>query len=293
MDILSIVLPVLIGAVIGYCTNYLAIRMLFHPYKAVKIGKWTLPFTPGIIPKNQSRVASAVGTAVSEQLLTKDVIYESFHRDGSGKKLIAQMVSTVCESEKSVSELLPPGGTQDEILEGVRDYLARTIMEKISGLDMVLLTSQIGREAIDSLISNRPFLSMFLNDSTQNMIYEKLGQAAKDYVDRNGEEIIRQFVTEYLTEMKEKPLKEIIESTSQKEKVESVLSEVIEHLALRYGESLLDQVDVKEITRRRIEEMQVDEVETLVLSVMKHELQAVINLGALIGAVIGTINVFI
>ncbi|MBR2735861.1 MAG: DUF445 family protein [Firmicutes bacterium] len=293
MDILSIVLPVLIGAVIGYCTNYLAIRMLFHPYKAVKIGKWTLPFTPGIIPKNQSRVASAVGTAVSEQLLTKDVIYESFHRDGSGKKLIAQMVSTVCESEKSVSELLPPGGTQDEILEGVRDYLARTIMEKISGLDMVLLTSQIGREAIDSLISNRPFLSMFLNDSTQNMIYEKLGQAAKDYVDRNGEEIVRQFVTEYLAEMKEKPLREIIESTSQKEKVESLLSEVIEHLALRYGESLLDQVDVKEITRRRIEEMQVDEVETLVLSVMKHELQAVINLGALIGAVIGTINVFI
>ena len=293
MDILSIVLPVLIGAVIGYCTNYLAIRMLFHPYKAVKIGKWTLPFTPGIIPKNQSRVASAVGTAVSEQLLTKDVIYESFHRDGSGKKLIAQMVSTVCESEKSVSELLPPGGTQDEILEGVRDYLARTIMEKISGLDMVLLTTQIGREAIDSLISNRPFLSMFLNDSTQNMIYEKLGQAAKDYVDRNGEEIVRQFVTEYLAEMKEKPLREIIESTSQKEKVESLLSEVIEHLALRYGESLLDQVDVKEITRRRIEEMQVDEVETLVLSVMKHELQAVINLGALIGAVIGTINVFI
>lgn len=293
MDILNIVLPVLIGAVIGYCTNYLAIRMLFHPYKAVKIGKWTLPFTPGIIPKNQSRVASAVGNAVSEQLLTKDVIYESFHRDGSGKKLIAQMVSTVCESEKSVSELLPPGGTQDEILEGVRDYLARTIMEKISGLDMVLLTSQIGREAIDSLISNRPFLSMFLNDSTQNMIYEKLGQAAKDYVDRNGEEIVRQFVTEYLAEMKEKPLREIIESTSQKEKVESLLSEVIEHLALRYGESLLDQVDVKEITRRRIEEMQVDEVETLVLSVMKHELQAVINLGALIGAVIGTINVFI
>ena len=93
--------------------------------------------------------------------------------------------------------------------------------------------------------------------------------------------------------MKEKPLKEIIESTSQKEKVESLLSEVIEQLALRYGESLLDQVDVKEITRRRIEEMQVDEVETLVLSVMKHELQAVINLGALIGAVIGTINVFI
>ena len=39
--------------------------------------------------------------------------------------------------------------------------------------------------------------------------------------------------------------------------------------------------------------MDVRELEDLVLSVMKNELQAVINLGALIGAVIGTVNIFI
>ena len=40
----------LIGAVIGYFTNYLAVKMLFHPRKAIKVGKFTLPFTPGAIP---------------------------------------------------------------------------------------------------------------------------------------------------------------------------------------------------------------------------------------------------
>ena len=35
------------------------------------------------------------------------------------------------------------------------------------------------------------------------------------------------------------------------------------------------------------------ELEDIVLSVMKNELRAVVNLGALIGAIIGVINVFI
>ena len=64
-------------------------------------------------------------------------------------------------------------------------------------------------------------------------------------------------------------------------------------MAVRYADTLLDQVDIKEITRQRIEEMKVNEVEALVMTVMKHELRAVINLGALIGAVIGIVNIFL
>ena len=70
--ILNILVPILLGAAIGYFTNDLAIHMLFRPRTAKFIGKWQLPFTPGIIPKNQSRIAGAVGDAVSEQLFTAD-----------------------------------------------------------------------------------------------------------------------------------------------------------------------------------------------------------------------------
>ena len=52
-------------------------------------------------------------------------------------------------------------------------------------------------------------------------------------------------------------------------------------------------IDVSSLVEKKINEMDVRELEDLVLSVMKNELQAVINLGALIGAVIGTVNIFI
>ncbi|MBR1391791.1 MAG: DUF445 family protein [Lachnospiraceae bacterium] len=74
MKLLHIILPILIGAVIGYCTNYLAIKMLFHPHREIRIGTWRLPFTPGIIPKNQKRIAGAVANAVSAALT--DIIVE-------------------------------------------------------------------------------------------------------------------------------------------------------------------------------------------------------------------------
>ena len=38
MEILHIILPLLLGAVIGYVTNYIAVKMLFRPYSPVKIG---------------------------------------------------------------------------------------------------------------------------------------------------------------------------------------------------------------------------------------------------------------
>ena len=40
-----------IGAVIGYVTNLIAVKMLFYPINPVYIGKFRLPFTPGIIAR--------------------------------------------------------------------------------------------------------------------------------------------------------------------------------------------------------------------------------------------------
>ena len=64
----------LIGAVIGYCTNYIAVKMLFRPYHPVKLCGRTLPFTPGIIPKRQPDLAKAVGKAVGENLFGEEEI---------------------------------------------------------------------------------------------------------------------------------------------------------------------------------------------------------------------------
>ncbi|MGB3238424.1 MAG: DUF445 family protein [Geitlerinemataceae cyanobacterium] len=68
--VLELSLPPILGGIIGYFTNDLAINMLFRPYKPVYIGKRRLPFTPGLIPRNQSRLAQRVSDTIMSSLLT-------------------------------------------------------------------------------------------------------------------------------------------------------------------------------------------------------------------------------
>lgn len=63
-----------IGALIGYCTNWLAVKMLFRPREEKYIFGFKVPFTPGVIPKGKKRLAAAVSKVVNEQLLTKEAV---------------------------------------------------------------------------------------------------------------------------------------------------------------------------------------------------------------------------
>jgi uncharacterized membrane protein YheB (UPF0754 family) len=62
--------PPLAGAVVGYFTNDVAIKMLFRPYTAKYIGKYRVPFTPGLIPSNQERLATRISDTIMGSLLT-------------------------------------------------------------------------------------------------------------------------------------------------------------------------------------------------------------------------------
>ncbi|MEL4894823.1 DUF445 domain-containing protein [Crocosphaera sp. Alani8] len=68
----TIIIPPVAGSIIGYFTNDIAINMLFRPYKAIYIGKRRLPFTPGLIPRNQERLAQKVSDTIMGSLLTPE-----------------------------------------------------------------------------------------------------------------------------------------------------------------------------------------------------------------------------
>lgn len=62
--------PPILGGIIGYFTNDIAIKMLFRPYQATFIGGRRVPFTPGLIPRNQERLATRVSETIMGSLLT-------------------------------------------------------------------------------------------------------------------------------------------------------------------------------------------------------------------------------
>ncbi|MEB3340069.1 DUF445 family protein [Okeania sp.] len=62
--------PPIAGGIIGYFTNDIAIKMLFRPYRPYYIFRRKLPFTPGLIPSNQERLAKRVADTIMGSLLT-------------------------------------------------------------------------------------------------------------------------------------------------------------------------------------------------------------------------------
>jgi uncharacterized membrane protein YheB (UPF0754 family) len=72
VNFLALLIPPVAGGIIGYFTNDLAITMLFRPYRAIYIGKNKLPFTPGLIPSNQERLAKKVSDVIMGSLLTPE-----------------------------------------------------------------------------------------------------------------------------------------------------------------------------------------------------------------------------
>nr|WP_041226120.1 DUF445 family protein [Crinalium epipsammum] len=72
--------PPVAGAVIGYFTNDIAIKMLFRPYRAIYFAGRKLPFTPGLIPSNQERLAKRISDTIMGSLLTPEELQKLARR---------------------------------------------------------------------------------------------------------------------------------------------------------------------------------------------------------------------
>ncbi|HLP91590.1 MAG TPA: DUF445 family protein [Nostocaceae cyanobacterium] len=64
--------PPILGGIIGYFTNDIAIKMLFRPYKAIYLFGKRVPFTPGLIPGSQERLAKNISNTIMGSLLTPE-----------------------------------------------------------------------------------------------------------------------------------------------------------------------------------------------------------------------------
>jgi uncharacterized membrane protein YheB (UPF0754 family) len=66
-----------IAALVGWFTNFIAVKMLFHPKEPVNIlGVYTLH---GIFPKNQGKVAENIGRMVADELLSSEDLKEKLN----------------------------------------------------------------------------------------------------------------------------------------------------------------------------------------------------------------------
>jgi uncharacterized membrane protein YheB (UPF0754 family) len=102
------VLAPVLGIIIGYVTNAIAIKMLFRPLQEKRIFGIRLPFTPGIIPRQRGKLATNVGRMVSEKLFTVETIRGHLNRPEIQQGLALNLAVSLTElTEKPLSEVFP------------------------------------------------------------------------------------------------------------------------------------------------------------------------------------------
>ena len=129
MDLSYIIAP-LLGGVIGYITNDIAIRMLFRPHKAKYVFGIHIPFTPGIIPKEKGRIAEVVGGVISENLMNKEVLEKYLLSEDMIEKVrsaVEEFIATQQRNNETVVQFLEHYLSKEEI-----DTIAQNINRSIT-----------------------------------------------------------------------------------------------------------------------------------------------------------------
>jgi len=299
MNLIQIISGPAVGAVIGYFTNYIAVKMLFRPYNPIKIGKWTLPFTPGVIPRRKGDLARAIGNAIENNLLSGNDIQAML----TSPEMCASVAQGVWNE---IEKLLDSGITLEEAVDSLAGdgrsaeliaSLSATISgrtgEKLMEMDLGTIIATLAGQAVTQKVQSS-MLGMFITPDTIRSFLGPLADGINGYIATEGLEKIRAFIGDEVKGLAAKPVGELISvDEDAKARIMDKIAEIYSGFMSANAEKLTSGMKTGKIVEDKINAMDVADFEKLVMDVMKHELGAIVNLGALLGLVIGAINIFL
>ena len=293
MQLAWITAPV-IGGLIGLITNSLAIKMLFRPHRAVYIGRFHVPFTPGLIPKEKERIASAIGQVISTHLLDDATIQKAIC-DPKIKEKVAVFLHDRILRMKQVSitleAFLDQKGMSDflNIMEtGLRNSVGDYVTKAVVDSDLVdeliesaLLSVQREMNPLVAKIAKNPLVSAKpqIIANTKEMLSRRGPEMIGGYIDQKYMEICDHKICD-LAELAEKHEKEAVD----------FLWDKYVYFIEQKSAVLLKTLDLQRIVEERINGYDVAQLEKIILSISKKELNALVWLGGLLGMLMGFVN---
>lgn len=294
MNLEYITAPI-IGGIIGYVTNNIAVKMLFKPRNPIYIGKFKLPFTPGIIPKGKTRLAKAIGDAVGEQLLTPRILKDTLLSESMRLELYSQMqlyIEGLKTNDTPLSfyftNLLQYEEKSNAFKTNLTSLLTKKMSDKISSLELGSLISNEVLAAVHSKIEGT-MIAMFVKPEFLAPIAVEIQKRVDQYITDHGSHILHEFLEEEYDYFIEQPVSQLVKPISTEE-IQVILYELYCKIINQYADSFLSTLQLSKIVEDKINAMEVEEVETLIFSIMKKELAAIVNLGAVIGFLLGLFN---
>lgn len=333
MELTYIARP-LVGAVIGYITNDIAIRMLFRPHQPKFVFGIRIPFTPGIIPKEKGRIAEALGNSISTNLMNQEVLEKNLLSDDMIEKLergIDEFFTAQKGNQETIHQFLSHFLSSEEIAtasKSVNQELTTLIHHKLSDSTLGTKIAHIAVSHVMQKMQNfgstigdtlkeggigtgggigkmisRGFESLFgkqAKDTASEFISalaepveQALGKNINEMLQNNSKGIVGNLIGNEIEHIMDCPMSILL--SGKDEQIEQAKKSILglyrtiikEHLP-----KILETINVSKMIENRINEMDMNETEKIIFQVMDKELKAIVWLGALLGMIMGCVNLF-
>ncbi|GAB6045529.1 DUF445 family protein [Caminibacter profundus] len=201
-----------IGATIGYITNYIAIKMLFRPYKKIKVGNLTI-FPQGVIPREKKALAKKVGVVVKDYILSEEEITKII-TSYEVKEEISEFLDSKIEEllNKDINEFL----TKEELINKFSLIISKIVKEKFP-----MFASFVNEDLLKNVLNNLEF-SLQINELiSEDKVKEVLKKEIFEFLEKEVPRIflkvhIDKIVEEKVASFDEKTLEEMLFSLMKK-----------------------------------------------------------------------------
>jgi len=176
------VVTILFGALAGGVTNTIAIWMIFHPYRPPKLFGRPLGWLQGAVPKNQSRLAAAIGRTVGNRLLTADdltrILSNPEFREAFDDRLTGFLAEILERERRSLRELLP-----EDARPAVEQFVERLVAH--------------GSDRLHGWVASESF-ERAVHDRTERLVASVADQPVGEILTPAREETVAQAIDEWL-----------------------------------------------------------------------------------------------
>ena len=315
--VLLFLAPPIVGAVIGFITNVVAIKMLFRPLTEIRVFGIRLPFTPGILPRQRSRLAQSIGAMVERELLTAEIVRQRLQREDVRQKIkeaLSQFTENILQK------------TPGELLEGRENFLTEKLssaVEKMYPAFTLAVIDFLRQEDIRRELESRgriflrnilfklnTFQRLFLSAGQYDQKLEEKMPEIIDELVMGAENLLHNERTKSkLTAAAASSMGKIIGGQNanigslfdmdeaNKKALDNFLFEKMMAAADGQIENILISINIKALVSDRIDSLDMLRVERIILDVMADQFKWIDIFGAILGFLIGlfqsTLNFFL
>lgn len=244
-----------ITGLVGYGTNWLAIKMLFHPRKPRPI------WGQGLVPAYKMRIVERFTEAISRYILNEDVLQRVLHEAGVSQKLANALT-------EGTSNLLNDPEFREEIILAGKKALQRMVEDPVQQRRLVQVIDAKLLQVVPAGIAGSLFRSYRqLNEKGYREVLARTVLSIPDAF----EEAMRSL------NLPEEEVRETI--LAHTDELESLLTEVIR--------SIISRIPLYPIIYNQLAAFDERQLEQLFLYTTSEHLEFIQNLGALLGVLAG------